>query len=99
LKITVKPYLYLKDCLGWHEIALELPMEATVADLFRTLRLNYGFPDQIKISTYRMPLFEGEEPVNLTVLVNGRHIKSMRGTKTILEDGTVVTLFPPSAGG
>ena len=99
MKVTVKPYLYLRELLGWTELSLELPEGATAGDLFRLLRREHGFPERIGAGGLSMALFAGEEPVNMTVLVNGKPIKFLRGTETVLEEGAVVTLFPPAAGG
>jgi molybdopterin converting factor small subunit len=99
LKVKVKPYLYLQEVLGCKEIILEMSEQATVGGLFRMLRNTYGFPDRIITANINIVLFEGDEPKNLTVLVDGRHIKSLQGTATILSDGVTVALFLPSAGG
>lgn len=99
MKVIVKPYLYLREFLGWTELSLELPERASAGDLFRLLRREHGFPERIGAGRFSMVLFAGEEPVNMTVLVNGRPIRFLRGMETVLEEGAVVTLFPPAAGG
>ncbi|HPJ40278.1 MAG TPA: MoaD/ThiS family protein [Spirochaetota bacterium] len=33
------------------------------------------------------------------ILVNGRHVHHLEGLNTIVEDGDVVSLFPPGGGG
>lgn len=97
--VTVKLYLYLQEALGWKEITLDLPVGSTISALFRELRGTHRFPDRINVGKSVLVLFDGDKLQNLVVLVNGRHIKSLQGMATILENGAAVTLFPPSAGG
>ncbi len=41
----------------------------------------------------------GELRPYVTILKNGRYIKTMEGVKTELEEGDEVAIFPPVAGG
>lgn len=58
----------------------------TVGELLLELASRYdaGFRDQLK---------------KATVVVNGRNAVHLKGRKTRLSDGDVVSIFPPMAGG
>jgi molybdopterin converting factor small subunit len=99
LKIVVKAYLFLQQALGLRELALDLQSGAAIDDLLHLLREEYGLPDQIKSGRQTLTLFEGDRVVDLTVLIDGLHIKTKQGTATLLHEGAVVALFPPAAGG
>lgn len=99
MKIVVKAYLFLQQALGLRELALDLQSGASIDDLLHLLREDYGLPDQIKAGRQTLTLFDGNRVVNLTVLIDGQHIKTKQGTATLLHEGAVVALFPPAAGG
>jgi sulfur-carrier protein len=99
LKVVVKAYLFLQQALGLRELALDLQEGATVDNLLHLLRDEHGLPDQIKSGRQTLTLFDGNRLVNLTVLIDGHHIKTKQGTATLLHEGAVVALFPPAAGG
>ncbi len=99
LKVVVKAYLFLQQALGLRELALDLQGGETIDDLLRLLREEHGLPDQIKSGRQTLTLFDGDRLVDLSVLIDGRHIKTKQGTATLLHEGAVVALFPPAAGG
>ena len=99
MKIAVKAYLFLQQALGLRELALDLQSGASIDDLLHLLREEYGLPDQIKSNRQTLTQFDGNRVVNLTVLIDGQHIKTKQGTATLLYEGAVVALFPPAAGG
>ncbi len=99
MKVVVKPFLFLRKVLGFIEIELELPVGATVHDLLKILRGQYGLPEEIELAQGNLMLFDGEEPTGLTILVEGRNIRQLQGLESLLNEGSAVTIFPPSAGG
>lgn len=99
MKVVVKAYLFLQQALGLRELAIDLQGGATIDHLLHLLREEYGLPDQIKSGRQTLILFDGDRVVNLTVLIDGHHIKTKQGTATLLHEGAVVALFPPAAGG
>lgn len=101
MKIVVKPYLFLRDILGFTGREIELPDEGdkTVGELLTVLRCKYQLPDRVDISQGQLILFEESRPVGLVVLINGRNIGKLSGLNTVLNEGDQVTLFPPAAGG
>ena len=101
MKIAVKPYLFLRDILGFAEQEVELPddRKSNVGELLTILRRKYQLPDQVDIAQGRLILFEENRPVGLVILVNGRNIGKLSGLDTALNESDQVTLFPPAAGG
>lgn len=99
MKVVVKPFLFLRKVLGFTEIELELPVGATVHDLLKVLRDQYGLPEKIELAQGNFMLFDGEQPTGLTILVEGRNIRQLQGLESLLNEGSTVTIFPPSAGG
>lgn len=89
----------MQQALGLRELALDLKSGAAIDDLLHLLREEYGLPDQIKSGRQTLTLFDGDRVVDLTVLIDGHHIKTKQGTATLLHEGAVVALFPPAAGG
>lgn len=99
LRITVKPYLFLRSALGAAAIDLDLPEGSKVFDLLVHLRSEYGLPESIDTAYGRLLLFENDHPSGLTILVDGQSIRQMQGIITPLREGSVISIFPPSAGG
>ena len=99
MKITVKPYLFLRQTLGFKEAALEVPEGTNISRLLQILRRDYKMPEKLDISKGRLTLMNGETLVGLIVMINGRNIRQLDGVETILHDGAVISLFPPAAGG
>jgi len=101
MKVIVKPFLFLRDILGFTDREIELPEEGekTVGELLTILRRRHQLPDQVDIAQGRLILFENNLPVGLVILINGRNIGKLSGLDTVLNEGDQVTLFPPAAGG
>ena len=99
MKVVVRLYLFLRDVLGSKEVALELSEGSSVSELLQIIREQYGLPDRISTGYGNLILIENDQPTGLIVLVGGRNIKKLQGMATVLEDGSVITLFPPAAGG
>ena len=99
MKIVVKPYLFLREMLGAKELALEVNKKITISDLLKILREEHGLPDHFEAGFQVLRFFDGNEPVGLIILIDGRNIKQLQGTETLLHPGAVISLFPPAAGG
>ncbi len=99
MKVTVKPYLFLRQALGVNEVDLDLPEGTSVQALLQVLRLDYDLPENFKTAGGILKLLDGNIPVGLLVLVNGHNIRQLQGIDTILADGDIISLFPPAAGG
>ncbi len=101
MKVTVKPFLFLRNLLGFQaeDIALPVESENRVEELLSVLRKKYKLPDCLDIPQGHLVLFDGSRPVGLVILINGRNIDQLQGLKTVLQEGDSVALFPPAAGG
>ncbi len=99
MKVVVRLYLFLREALGSKEVALDLPEGSSVSELLQIIREQYGLPDRISSEYGNLILIENDQPTGLIVLVDGRNIKQLQGMATVLEEGSVINLFPPAAGG
>ncbi len=99
MKVTVRPYLFLREMLGFKERVIDMPEGAKVVDLIRLLHRDYELADRVDTGGGKLTLFEGDNPVGLLILLDGCSIKQLEGKETLLKDGAVVALFPPAAGG
>ncbi len=99
MKVVVKPYLFLQQALGIKEAAIDLPDGATVQQLLDVLRREYRLPDKLETAGGGISLMDGDKLIGLLVLVDGHNIKRLQDLQTVLEDGAVISLFPPAAGG
>jgi len=99
LKVVVKAYLFLQETLGNEEITLELPENTSVRGLLQILERNYGMPQKLYYAGGYLTLLEEDRLIGLNVLINGRSIKQLDDINTLLANGSIVSLFPPAAGG
>lgn len=99
MKVVVRPYLFLREALGSNEVTLELSERSSVSELLQIIREQFGLPDRISTKYGNLTLIENDQPTGLIIIVDGRNIKKLQGLATVLEEGSVITLFPPAAGG
>ncbi|MEM3550477.1 MAG: MoaD family protein [Candidatus Bathyarchaeia archaeon] len=94
ISVTVRAVFQLKQILGAKETIVQLKENATIDDLIQHLIEKSGrkFEDAIKNP-------DGSIASTITILLNGRRIDFLEGTKTKLEDGDVVSFIPPVGGG
>ncbi len=88
--VTLKFFATLRDLTGKKELIVDgKTVEEAIAEAGNLLNLD--LMDE---------LFENEKPKKgVIVLVNGRNIEHLNGLSTILEDGDILSLFPPVGGG
>lgn len=90
--ITVKAFATLRTLME-KETRLELGGGSTIADLLRNLEVLYpGLSGE---------LFSRPGHLNplVNILKNGRNIQHLQNLQTPLEEGDLIALFPPAAGG
>ncbi len=91
MMINVKAFARFREAFG-KELGVELDGKATVMDLLTRLCAPHDAHDLIFDESGGIKKY-------VNILVNGRHIQSLSGTRTELVDGDEVAIFPPVAGG
>jgi sulfur-carrier protein len=92
ITVTVKSFATLREVMD-AEVRMEFAGGATIRLLLAELSSRYGGLSDMLFSapdTFR-------DFVN--ILKNGRNIYFLAGLDTPLDDGDIITLFPPAAGG
>lgn len=90
--MRVRAFGRLTELLG-SEAVVELDADSKVQDLVSSLRERTGSLRQGFLQRY-----EAGEP-ELTILLNGRNILTLKKLQTPLKEGDVVVLLPPFIGG
>jgi molybdopterin synthase sulfur carrier subunit len=92
IRVTVKAFADFRELLGREQV-IAAPEGETVRGILKTLGCRHElFLSQVLEQDGRL-----RPAVN--ILQNGRNIQSLRGLDTALEDGDIVAVFPPVAGG
>ncbi|HWR24734.1 MAG TPA: MoaD family protein [Methanosarcina sp.] len=94
MKVNVKFLASIREIVQAHEIQFELNPGDTVETLLELLESRFGADFKAAIGKP----FDDENP-KIRVLVNGRDIDFLKGRKTELNEGDLVVLIPPVAGG
>jgi molybdopterin synthase sulfur carrier subunit len=94
LKVQIKAFARIRDVMG-SEVKLEIHEDTTVGDLLNELIKKYG--DAFKRQIFNPET--GKLQSYVRILLNGRDIDFLNGLETRLNDGDVIALFPPIAGG
>ena len=91
--ITVKFYTLLRLLLQQHQVDLE-DTAGTVARVLEQAQRHVATPFLHKLRDESGALLQGT-----IILVNGRNILHTGGLDTEVNDGDVLSLFPPGGGG
>ena len=92
ITVTVKSFATLREVMD-AEVRMEFAEGATIRSLFAELTSRYGGLSDL--------LFSAPDTLRdfVNILKNGRNIHFLAGLDTPLEDGDIIALFPPAAGG
>ncbi|RKD93420.1 ubiquitin-like small modifier protein 1 [Halopiger aswanensis] len=94
MEIDLRFFATFRDAVGDKERTRTVNEDATVGDILAALEDEYDGLDG------RLLTDDGEAVrEQLSVLKNGRNVAHMEGPATALDDGDVVSVFPPVAGG
>ena len=94
MTVKVKFYSLFKINLKSSGEEYELEQPITISELIEKLDADYN-----NYFTNRLLNEKGEIVPGAIILVNGKNIIHIEKLNTMIEDGDVITLFPPSAGG
>ena len=91
MKIKIKFFSFFRDLFQAGEKDVDMERGTDVQDLLNLL---------CDSSKKRERVFEGRElKPYLAILKNGKHIQSLNGLETKLEDSDLIAIFPPAGGG
>lgn len=92
IRVTVKVFAMLRNHMD-KETTVDMPDRATVSQLLDLLVSRHqGLSGELFISP-------GVFKPYVNILRNGRNVAFINGMETVLEDGDVIAIFPPVAGG
>ncbi|MEM2238887.1 MAG: ubiquitin-like small modifier protein 1 [Candidatus Bathyarchaeia archaeon] len=94
MKVKIKYFAHLREITGKREDLVELEEDTSVGKLLEALSNKYG--EKFREYIYGLGEFEG---VSLNFLLNGRNISLDKMFETKLQDGDVLSILPPVAGG
>jgi len=94
VQVTVKFFTTLREIVGKKEEQIEFSSPVTVEALLKQLSKIYGkeFVDYVFDEL-------GNVRGHLQILVNGKSITTMQGSKTKMNSGDQIAILPPVGGG
>lgn len=94
MKVKVRYFAQLREITGKREDLVELEEGTSIGRLLEILSNKYG--EKFREYIYGLGEFEG---ISLNFLLNGRNISLGAMFETKLQDGDVLSILPPVAGG
>jgi MoaD family protein len=92
MKVHVKAFATFREVMD-NDVDMDFPKSATVRTLLAELTGRFGGLGEL--------MFTAPDTLRdfVNILKNGRNIYFLAGMDTPLDDGDVIALFPPVAGG
>jgi len=92
MKVHVKAFATFREVMD-NQLDMEFPKGASLRTLLDELTGRYGGLGQL--------MFAAPDTLRdfVNILKNGRNVYFLAGLDTLLDDGDVIALFPPAAGG
>jgi MoaD family protein len=94
MKVIVRYFTVLREITGKREEEIDAKEGSTVEAILSFLNEKYGK----KFERYILSGRE-REGLKLLFLVNGQNIEKLDGLRTKLQNGSILTIIPPVAGG
>lgn len=94
MKVTVRYFTVLREMIGKRAEEIDAKENSTVKDVLSFLIGKYGKEFGRQISSGRE-----HKGLKLLFLIDGQNIEKLDGMKTKLQNGSVLTIVPPVAGG
>jgi sulfur-carrier protein len=93
MKITFKTFATFREVIGANEMEITLPAGEKIRGLLEMLCKDHP--------GLRERLFDvsGQIKSYIIILKNGRSIASLKQLDTVIDEGDVIAVFPPVAGG
>jgi len=94
MKVIVHYFTVLREITGKREEEIDIQEGSTIEDALNFLNGKYG-------KKFERYIFSGREHkgVRLLFLVDGQNVEKLDGLRTKLQNGSVLTIVPPVAGG
>ena len=92
MELDLRFFATFRDAVGQKELTRAFDETTTVGDVLAVLETEYNDLEGQLLDE------DGIRP-HLSILKNGRDVTHMAGHETTLEDGDVLSVFPPVAGG
>ena len=94
MKVIVRYFTVLREVTGKREEEIDAKKGSTIEDILNFLNGKYGKEFERYVLSGRR-----HKGLKLLFLVNGQNIQQLDGLKTKLQNGSVLTIMPPIAGG
>jgi len=92
MKVSVKAFATFREVMDM-QLVLDVPEGSTIRTLLAEITGRYGGLGELMFSA------PGTLRDFVNILKNGRNVHFLAGLDTPLDDGDVIALFPPAAGG